>query len=557
VIRLFAVVAALAAALVAAPAALAASYTVNDPGDAPDADPTSTQCATATATCTLRAAIQAANADPAGPDTIGFASGVSPTGLAALPQVTGPLSIDGGGSTTVTFAPTATGPLLDVHAANSLVRAITFTGGGSGPVIQLSGAGDRLDTVTAQNTPGTAIQVAGSSERVDGVHVASPGGTGIAVSGSSATISSPDISGAAGDGISLSGDAASVGGGTIHGNGGNGVSIGGQNNVVSRVTLYGNRGRPIANAPGANGGIGPPQNLRIGPRRADGSLPLTGTGSGTVELWSGDPSSSAAPSFVDSFGAGGDFTYNFPSEPQPGAVFAASITGGSGTSEFATVSVPADTSSPDATSSRALDTQNVRVDFSEPLDPNSVNKDDFKLNMAGIDRTVSAATVAPDGRGVTLASSGWKAGEAGIVQIVAPGAVTDTAGNAMTSTPRLRVAAAPGDFIAPLGSRLRVSPGTICLTHARTCKKPGMTIRFNSTEAGKATLLIKRSNVTVGRRLYGNITAGPNTLKFNGRLGSRKLRVGRYRLLMYVQDQVGNVTDQPPITLFSVRRVTG
>jgi hypothetical protein len=45
-------------------------------------------------------------------------------------------------------------------------------------------------------------------------------------------------------------------------------------------------------------------------------------------------------------------------------------------------------------------------------------------------------------------------------------------------------------------------------------------------------------------------------LKFNGRLGSRKLRAGRYRLLMYVQDPVGNVTDQPPIVLFTVRRVT-
>ena len=47
-----------------------------------------------------------------------------------------------------------------------------------------------------------------------------------------------------------------------------------------------------------------------------------------------------------------------------------------------------------------------------------------------------------------------------------------------------------------------------------------------------------------------------NTLKFNGRLGARKLRAGRYRLLMYVQDPVGNITDQPPIQLFTVRRVT-
>ena len=126
----------------------------------------------------------------------------------------------------------------------------------------------------------------------------------------------------------------------------------------------------------------------------------------------------------------------------------------------------------------------------------------------------------------------------------------------MLTAPRLRVAAAPGDFLAPLGGKLAVAPKTICLTRGRRCRKPGMIIRFTSTEAGKATLLVKRSNVTVGKRIYGNIVAGPNTLKFNGRLGARKLRAGRYRLLMYVQDRVGNITDQPPIVLFTVRRAT-
>jgi hypothetical protein len=83
-----------------------------------------------------------------------------------------------------------------------------------------------------------------------------------------------------------------------------------------------------------------------------------------------------------------------------------------------------------------------------------------------------------------------------------------------------------------------------------------MTIKFSVTEPGKATLVINRSNVQIGKRLYGNIVAGKNTLKFNGRLGARKLRAGRYRLLIYVQDVVGNVTDRPPIQLFSVRRAT-
>jgi hypothetical protein len=217
---------------------------------------------------------------------------------------------------------------------------------------------------------------------------------------------------------------------------------------------------------------------------------------------------------------------------------------------------PAALAAPDVFSARALDTFNVRVDFTAPLDPNSVQKEDFKLTMADADRVINSVSVSPDGTFVTLNSSGWKAGEAGYVEITAPGAITDSSGDPMQTAPRLHVAAAPGDFVAPLGARLAASPRTICLTHARTCRRPGLVIKFVSSEAGKARVLIKRGDNTLGTRLYANIVAGLNTLKFNGRLGSRKLRAGRYRLLVYVQDAVGNVTDQPPITLFTVRRVT-
>jgi hypothetical protein len=580
------VLVALVAALLTAPAALAANapIVVNDNGDAPNGDATNATCDTDGdpsngLQCTLRAAIQQANARP-GADTITFTTGgQAPAPTTALPQVTDQLSIDGGGNTTVTFDPAAAGTLLDLHAANSLIKTITFSGGGSGILLQLSGTGDRFDAVNVQNTPGTGIRVAADSARVDGTHATGTGGDGILVNGSNDTIttpvisqagkhgieigggavsvSTPDISGSAGNGINLTGDGATISGGSIHANSGNGVAIFGQNDMVTHVTFVANGAKPIADAPGANGGIGPPANLRIGPRRADGTLPMTGNGNGNVELWSGDPSSQSVPAFLDTFSARGDFAYNFASEPSPGSQFAVSITaGGLGTSEFETVTVPADVTSPDATFSRALGTQDVRVDFSEPIDPSSVQVQDFKLTMAGADRTINSATVAPDGLSVDLASSGWKAGEAGTIEFTAPGAVADMAGNAMTATPRLRVAAAPGDFIAPLGAKLAISPRTICLTHARNCRHTGMTIKFTTTEPGKATLWIMRSDVTVGKRLYGNIVAGANTLKWNGRLGSRKLRAGRYRLLIYVQDQVGNITDQPPITLFTVRRVT-
>jgi hypothetical protein len=217
---------------------------------------------------------------------------------------------------------------------------------------------------------------------------------------------------------------------------------------------------------------------------------------------------------------------------------------------------PSAFAAPEVSFARALDTANVRVDFSRPLDPNSVQKEDFKLTMADADRVIRSVSVSPDGTFVTLKSSGWRPGEAGYVQITAPGAITDSSGDPMQTAPRLHVAAAPGDFVAPLGARLTVSPRTICLTHARTCPHPGMVIKFVASEPGKASILIKRGNNTVGSRLYANIVAGRNALKFNGRLGAGKLRAGRYRLLVYLQDKVGNVTDRPPIALFTVRRVT-
>ena len=576
--RIVAVIAALAAALVTAPAAGAATFTVNDPGSQQDLAAQSA-CTGAQNGCTLPAAILASNASMGVADTISFSgAGTAPGPFGSpLPAVADPAVIDGAGATTVTFGGAASGLLLDIQAPSTTVKSIVFTGGASGTMLNLGGTGDHLDTVTVRDAPPTAIRMVGASGRVDAPRVENTGpgivvegssgtisapvisnvsGSGIAISGGSTSVTSPEISGASSAGALVSGNGATLSGGHVHGNGGDGVLLAGQNDVVTRVVFYGNAGAPIHKLDGANGGIAPPQNLRIGPRRADGTLPLTGTAGGTVELWSGSPFSAAPPSFLDSISASGDFTYNFATEPSPGNIFAASLTGTSGSSEFTTVSVPSDVSSPLASFARAIDTVSVRVDFSEPLDPASVQAEDFKLTMAGAERAITGLAVDPSGTFVTLTSSGWKAGEAGYVDITAPGAVNDASGNAILTAPRLRVAAAPGDFVAPLGARLAVSPRTICLTRGRGCRRTGMTIKFVSSEQGKARLLIKRSNKTLGSRLYANIVAGTNTIKFNGRLGSRKLRAGRYRLLMYVQDQVGNITDQPPIVLFSVRRVS-
>ena len=162
--RTAAVTAALAAALFAAPAAGAATFHVNDPG-ASTAPAAITACQTDSAGCTLPAAIQAANNSTGVADTINFTG--AGTFTTALPLVTDPLVIDGGGNTTVTFGAAASGILLDLQAANSTVRSTVFTGGGTGTILNLGAAGDRLDTVTVRDTPTTAIQLSAPSGRVD------------------------------------------------------------------------------------------------------------------------------------------------------------------------------------------------------------------------------------------------------------------------------------------------------------------------------------------------------------------------------------------------------
>ena len=309
--RILGILAALAALLAFAPAALAATYVVNDPGDASDANTADGVCdAPGADQCTLRAAIDQANATNAVADTITF-SEHAPHPLAALPPVTDRLQIDGGGNTTVTFGPAAVGPLLwlkppdATHAggADSVVRAITFTGGASGPVIRIDPLRVRLDTVTVRDAAGAGVVVNGADARLDSPAITRVAQQGLVLAGARTTVTNPEIAANGSDGVSVTGSGANISNGRIHDNSGTGVVLGGQNDVIDKVTFFGNRDKPVAVVPGANGDIAPPQDLRIGPRRADGSVPLTGSSSGgSIELWQGDPASATAPGLLALFG---------------------------------------------------------------------------------------------------------------------------------------------------------------------------------------------------------------------------------------------------------------
>ena len=159
---------------------------VNSAGDLPEVTPATADCDTGglaaggAPECTLRAAIQVANSDPNGPDTIDFAIPGSPvlTPASALPKITAPVTIDGtseaGGWVTVDGTNAGNTPLISVTGgsttitglavANTLDSAILLQDPGkdviSGDRFGVTAAGDAasdLVGVQVETSPGTTI----------------------------------------------------------------------------------------------------------------------------------------------------------------------------------------------------------------------------------------------------------------------------------------------------------------------------------------------------------------------------------------------------------------
>lgn len=496
-IRRTAVLASLLAAIGVAPAAEAATFTVNDAGDGTDLV-VDGACASAPGRCTLRAALTEANSTLAS-DTIGFAPGLAPIAPATpLPAITRPVAIEGGGTTRIEGERIAMGPLLrfSAGAATSALRRLELRGAGGtvAPLLRIEASQVQVREVVVQGSAGNGVEVGGT-----------PPAQGV---------------------------------------------------TISRSPVFGfpAASRAIALDADANGAL-PAPGIRIGPRRGDGTLPVVGAAAadGVVELFRGDPRSEPQ-TFLDELAvAAGEFTFNPPSEFSPDTRISATLSSGSGTSEFSAVAaVPSDIVSPRSLGAVARSTNEVRLAMSEPIAPASVTRDDIVLEMGGLPRPVSAVGV--EGSQLIVSSAGWQPGEAGFVRLAAPGSVTDAVGNANLATDRLRVLAAPGDFIAPVASSVSASPRRICLTLSRSCRRTGLQVKFIASEPGRARLIIFRGNRRIGTDVAAVREAGPNLVRFTGRLGGRKLRAGNYRLLLVLEDVVGNESSLPPLKLFSVRR---
>jgi hypothetical protein len=322
---------------------------------------------------------------------------------------------------------------------------------------------------------------------------------------------------------------------------------------------------PIALGTGSNGDIAAPQGLKVGPRQPDGSLPVSGTvASGSrVDIYKGDPAGSAATTFLGSATPGsGSFSLVPSPELTPGQKVAATVTNtsaGSGTSQYsATATVPSDVTSPTLKAAFAFSDNEVIAIPSEPLAGGSLNLSDFSVQMAGVARPITQGGVSPDGTRVYLLSSQpWNPGEAGAMSFSGAGAVTDLAGNFNTGTSPINVGAAPGDFTPPAVVGLKLRPSKVCLTKAKSCKHPGVTISFATNEVGKAVVTVNRaSNRRAGAFVKKVRAAGVVKILWHGTIHGRKLRAGRYVVEVAMEDNVGNVTDSPPFQIIHIVRTT-
>lgn len=97
----------------------------------------------------------------------------------------------------------------------------------------------------------------------------------------------------------------------------------------------------------------------------------------------------------------------------------------------------------------------------------------------------------------------------------------------------------PGDTVAPRLTKLKVSPARV-----RTTRKRGSKISWNLSETASVKFGVEHRVNGEWRRVKGSFKAngklGKNKVRFSGRVGGKKLKPGRHRLIAVATDRSGN-----------------
>lgn len=304
----------------------------------------------------------------------------------------------------------------------------------------------------------------------------------------------------------------------------------------------------------------PAPTVRVGPRRGDGTLPVSGTGPASataadVFTTSGSLANGEATTYKASVPVGGGaFSYLPPGGPLPGDLFTATFTSAGSTSTFAArAGVPADIDSPLFVRAIAVTQTRVRLDFNESIAQGSLAPEDFTLVVSNLPRPVAGATAI--GNSVFVDSQQpWLAGEGGYVSLTGSGAVTDLAGNEILGGPGGKVYAGPGDLEKPQIRSLKISPNKICKSKRPGCKRTTTRMRVSLTERARITTTIYRASTKSKRicRFRSRLEEGVSWVKIKNTMVGRRLPRGRMVVVVVAEDVARTVSD-PAETIFEVR----
>jgi len=320
--------------------------------------------------------------------------------------------------------------------------------------------------------------------------------------------------------------------------------IGSEGSSVRRLPIHNVCGRAIESS------LSAPTGLKIGPRRSDGSMPISGTATGdAVELFiapGGTVQNEALSLLGQVAPVGGSFEFTPTPELSQGTYVTATQRNVSKTSPFA----PQVKAGPDVTSPKLLrgvgvGPSTLRLDFDEPISPGSVAPGDFVVNMGGLERPVSAVTV--DGSPAFLTSSlAWRGGEAGSARAFAPGPVTDLVGNETLGAPVTRVVASPGDFEKPVISQIQVSPKSFCLVKGFGCRARSAGVIFYLSEPAEVVFRMFKIGSSLKQvvRFRRNLGAGRQQVLLRGKMSGKRLRSGDYSLDVTPIDAPRNVGER-------------
>lgn len=124
----------------------------------------------------------------------------------------------------------------------------------------------------------------------------------------------------------------------------------------------------------------------------------------------------------------------------------------------------------------------------------------------------------------------------------------------------------PTDTVAPVVTGARTSPSPCVLLHPRTCTRPGVRLRFRSSEKGKFSGVLARRPLARGSRLRGTgsfsgyglvggpVASGANSLIVDRAQSGRRLIAGQYRMSIRVTDAFLNRSRLVTVLFFIKRQ---